>query len=259
MFMILALLERRITILDLGKVWVVSFFGNLAGCLFFVAFVLCYSGVYQMEVYSQAVINFATMKVVDPQWHQIMLRAIGANWLVCFAVFISISSREIVSKIAAIWFPTATFVAIGLDHVIANMIWVPTAIWYGHPVISVSFYIWKSMIPTLIGNLIGGGIFVGSAYWYLYLTGEGSVEIEFNTGGINSAMVVGGPLGPSRDIGGLPQTTIINGQVPREKYADMHLPDSRGLMTGGISKELSGESYGKRLVEEPNHVSEPNV
>lgn len=71
---------------------------------------------YSTPGYKSAVFEFATEKMVTPQWHQIFLRAIGANWLVCLAVYLSISSREIVSKIAAIWFPTWTFVALALDH-----------------------------------------------------------------------------------------------------------------------------------------------
>lgn len=67
-------------------------------------------------MYKEAVFNFAKQKAVDPHWHQIFLRAIGANWLVCLAVYLSISAREIVSKIIAIWWPTAVFVALALDH-----------------------------------------------------------------------------------------------------------------------------------------------
>jgi hypothetical protein len=78
---------------------------------------------------------------------QIFLRAIGANWLVCMAVFLSISAREIASKIIAIWFPTACFVGLALDHVVANMFFIPIGIWCGAP-FSVGYYIWKSMIPT---------------------------------------------------------------------------------------------------------------
>jgi hypothetical protein len=59
------------------------------------------------------------------------------------------------------------FVCLGLDHVVANMFFIPIAIFVGDPSISIGFYIWKSMIPTLIGNIIGGGFFVGAAYWYL--------------------------------------------------------------------------------------------
>lgn len=76
--------------------------------------------VFLIPAYRMEVINFATQKCLLPQWHQIFLRAIGANWLVCFAVFISISSREVSSKILAIWWPTMTFVALGLDHVIVS-------------------------------------------------------------------------------------------------------------------------------------------
>ncbi|KAK3113859.1 hypothetical protein LTR53_008434 [Teratosphaeriaceae sp. CCFEE 6253] len=115
-------LDRRISVLDLAKNWVISFFGNLAGTLFFMAIIMGYGGVFEeTEVFRHAAISLAIQKAQQPQWHQIFLRGIGANWLVCFAVFISISSREVVSKIIAIWFPTATFVALALDHVVANM------------------------------------------------------------------------------------------------------------------------------------------
>lgn len=82
-------------------------------------------GVFEIPAYRTEVINFATAKCPTPSWVQIFCRAIGANWLVCFAVYVSISSREIASKILAIWFPTFTFVALGLDHVIANMYFIP--------------------------------------------------------------------------------------------------------------------------------------
>lgn len=109
MFMWTAFLHRRITILDLTKSWVVSFLGNLGGSMFFACIIMGYGGVFQeTPAYSQAAVWLAVQKAVNPQWHQIFLRAIGANWLVCFAVFISISSREIASKIIAIWWPTGT-------------------------------------------------------------------------------------------------------------------------------------------------------
>ncbi|MCJ1310116.1 hypothetical protein MMC25_003777 [Agyrium rufum] len=234
MFMTCAFLHRRVTILDVLKNWVVSFLGNLAGMLFFMTIVTGYGGVFQAtEGYRMEVINFATQKAVQPQWHQIMLRGIGANWLVCFAVFISISSREISSKIIAIWWPTATFVALGLDHVIANMYFIPMAIWVGHPQITVGYYIWKSMIPTTIGNLLGGGIFVGGAYWYLYMT-EGEVSVEFNLGPLGNAMTAGGPMGHDT------HKTVLQGTEPGH---------SAGFVSG-IAKELDGEKYGRKIAKD---------
>ena len=244
MFMTCAFLSRRIGILDVLKNWVVSFFGNLAGMLFFMAIVTGYGGVFQVESYKEQTISFATMKAVDPSWGQIFCRAIGANWLVCFAVFISISSREIVSKILAIWWPTATFVALGLDHVIANMYFIPIAIWNGHPTISVGYYIWKSMIPTTLGNLVGGGVFVGAMYWYLYLTGEEDVEVEFNVGPLVNAMTVGGPSPMNHGQ----KSNILQGHDPEAKVSHEQLPHSGSLSVSGLGKELSADKYARRRI-----------
>ena len=126
MFMITALLSRRINVTPLLISWTVSFLGNLAGTLFFVAIIMGYGGVFEEAPdYQKAAVRIATQKCVQPAWHQIFLRAIGANWLVCFAVYSSIQAREVVSKIVAIWWPTATFVALALDHTIANMFFIP--------------------------------------------------------------------------------------------------------------------------------------
>ncbi|KAK4696677.1 hypothetical protein P7C71_g1286, partial [Lecanoromycetidae sp. Uapishka_2] len=259
MFMTTAFLHRRITIVDLLINFVVSFLGNLAGMLFFMAIITGYGGIFDIPAYRMQVINFATLKCLTPTWVQIFLRAIGANWLVCFAVFISISSREIVSKITAIWWPTFTFVALGLDHVIANMYFIPVAIFYGHPDIGVGLYIWKSMIPTTLGNLIGGGLFVGGVYWYLYLTGTGQDEIKFDIGGLDSAMEAGGPMGPSRRRSMQNSQSSQDGNEKGEQDGkDMSpghpdhvhsLPSPGQTMASGIGRELSADKYTRKKGE----------
>ncbi|KAK4555165.1 hypothetical protein LTR86_007931 [Recurvomyces mirabilis] len=237
MFMTTAFLHRRVSIIDVAKNWIVSYFGNLAGSLFFMAIITGYGGVFQeAEAYTHAAVNLATQKAYTPHWHQIFLRGIGANWLVCFAVFISISSREVSSKIIAIWWPTATFVALALDHVIANMFFIPLGIWCGAP-FGVGYYIWKSMIPTLIGNMIGGGLFVGATYWYLYLTGDDGVSVDFNTGSLATAMEAGGPMRRTRTEQDHGNGTII-GQDPTEQLS----PQPTGHMMSGLGKELADDS-----------------
>ena len=47
------------------------------------------------------------------------------------------------------------------------MYFIPNAIFYGSPDISVGFYIWHSMIPACLGNILGGGLFVATVFWYL--------------------------------------------------------------------------------------------
>jgi hypothetical protein len=74
----------------------------------------------------------------------------------------------------AIWWPVFAFVLLGLDHVVANMFYIPLAIFEGHPDIHVGYYIWKSMIPAALGNIVGGSVFVAVVYWYLFLVGDTS-------------------------------------------------------------------------------------
>ena len=148
-----------------------------------------------------------------------------------------------------------TFVALALDHVIANMFFIPIAIWNGAPGVTVGLYIWKSMIPAAIGNTIGGGVFIAAIYWYLYLTGEGSVDIDFNLGSLNSAMEAGGPMGKIRSAHQHSMTnsesngSVIHGQDPGNPNHPSQLPSSSGHMVSGIGKELHADMYAKRKGE----------
>jgi formate/nitrite transporter FocA (FNT family) len=129
MFITTAFLHRRVSTNDVLISWVVSYLGNLAGMLFFMAVIIGHGGVLtDIAAYKEEIVTFAVQKAEMPGWHEIFPRGIGANWLVCMTVFLSISACEISSKIMAIWFPTATFVALALDHVIANMFFVPIRI-----------------------------------------------------------------------------------------------------------------------------------
>lgn len=173
-----AALQRRISPVRMLLHWFVTFWGNLAGSLFIVGLITGYGETFNLAVYKSEVLRFNMTKVVVPTWHAIFLRGIGANWLVCMACFLAFMAREYFSKVMAIWWPTFAFVALGFDHVVANMYFVPTAIFHGDPTISTTFYIWKSLIPALIGNIVGGALLVGVFFWYLYLAGEGPVSVD---------------------------------------------------------------------------------
>ncbi|CAK4010033.1 related to formate nitrite family of transporters [Lecanosticta acicola] len=178
MITIIPVLQRRLSILKMLKHWFIVFWGNLAGSLFLVAIITGYGGVFSKEPYRGEAIRFAQSKAVTPEWHMIFLRAIGANWLVCMSCFLAFQAREFFSKVMAIWWPTFAFVALGLDHTVANMYFIPTAIFVGAPDITVGYYIWKSLIPTVLGNIVGGGLFVGVVQWYLHQSSEPPVAID---------------------------------------------------------------------------------
>lgn len=113
MMMPTALIQRKISILQLLQHWFLTFFGNLAGSLFFMAIITGYGGTFSTGAYREEAISFAMTKAAVPMWHQIFLRGIGCNWLVCLAVWQSIQARELVSKVYAVWLPIMTFVGLG--------------------------------------------------------------------------------------------------------------------------------------------------
>ena len=124
----LSTLHRRTSPLLMLRHWALTFLGNLAGSLFIVGLILGESGVFSSPLYHEEALSIATSKAVKPLWHQIFLKAIGANWLVCLACFLACCAREFFSKVVAIWWPVFAFVLLGLDHVIANMFYMPLAV-----------------------------------------------------------------------------------------------------------------------------------
>ncbi|KAG1775359.1 putative formate/nitrite transporter [Suillus placidus] len=158
--------------------WIVVFFGNLVGSLFFAAILSKYDGLMVSDPYASYIRTFAISKAITPQWHQIFLRGIGCNWLVCIAVWQGVGAKETYSKIIAIWFPIWIFVACGFDHVVANMFSLPLSIML-HSELSTDLYIRKSLIASLIGNIIGG-LFVGLPAVYFYLD-------DWHAGGMRDA------------------------------------------------------------------------
>jgi hypothetical protein len=140
-----------------------------------------------------------------------------------------------------------TFVGLGFDHVIANMFFIPMAIFVGAPEpLTVTFYIWKSLIPALIGNAIGGGLFVGVLYWYLYLAGN-EVPIHFDNTPMDTAVYEqGGPLHQHMTStgAGTGYGTQSNGHGPEIK--DGHaIPDSGNRGVSGLARDLHGKMFKK--------------
>jgi len=75
-----------------------------------------------------------------------------------------------------IWFPIMAFVAMGFEHSVANMFFVPNGMIHGADV-SVGEFLGKNLIPVTLGNLIGAEFFVGFLYSYLYAWPVKKVEL----------------------------------------------------------------------------------
>ncbi|MEG1915651.1 MAG: formate/nitrite transporter family protein [Muribaculaceae bacterium] len=160
-----SLLDKKYKAWNVIKNWILVYFGNFVGAILFATLFVYMCGLTANEPYHQAVINIATAKVSMP-WHVVLLKGIGANWFVCLAIWLGLSSSSAGARMLGCWFPVMAFVALGYEHSIANMFFIPIGMLEGAN-ISIYQFIVSNLIPATIGNIIGGALFVGIVYWYI--------------------------------------------------------------------------------------------
>jgi formate/nitrite transporter FocA (FNT family) len=100
-------------------------------------------------------------------------KAIMCNVLVCLAVWIAWSGKSLVDKFFAALLPIAAVVAMGFEHCVANMFFLPmglllNALGTGAPGAVTLAGVVLNIVIVTIGNLVGGGILVGITYWFAY-------------------------------------------------------------------------------------------
>ncbi len=146
--------------------WVVVYLGNLLGSVFVALFLAYWSGIINGGQLGAASAAIAESKVTLG-FFPALLRGIGCNWLVCLAVWMAMAAEDVSGKILAIWWPIMTFVALGLEHSVANMFFIPLGMFNGANV-TIGQFLFANLLPVTIGNIIGGAGFVGAVYWWIY-------------------------------------------------------------------------------------------
>ena len=176
--MIIGVLDRKIRISGMLRNWVLVYLGNFLGALLVVALMKS-TGLWETGsgLLGASVIKTAQAKV-QLSFGQAFVRGILCNWLVCLVVWMSTGARETVSKIFAIWFCIGLFVISGFEHSIANMYFIPAGIAAAADsglaqlagcdvsVLTVGNFLVKNLLPVTLGNILGGGLFVGMVYWF---------------------------------------------------------------------------------------------
>jgi formate transporter len=184
---VMAAVSRKITYGQLLRNWGIVFTGNLLGSLLVVTLVLL-SGQWTSGggVVGAKALMIANGKV-NLTFLEAVSRGILCNILVCLAVYLCFSGRSVTDKILAILFPITAFVALGFEHSIANMYFIPAGLLLkgSHEVLATANdiiggtlnlskltiygFIVNNLIPVTLGNIIGGTFFVGIVHWFLFL------------------------------------------------------------------------------------------
>ncbi|MFP8967427.1 formate/nitrite transporter family protein [Pokkaliibacter sp. CJK22405] len=159
MYMATALFSRKIGVAALVRNWIIVTIANFIGAVFIAYFFGHYLGLAEGAFLAKSV---AVAKAkVNADFMHAFVSGIGCNWLVCLGIWLGLSSKEVVGKILGMWFPVMAFVAMGFQHVVANMFIVPLGIFVGEVTWAQYF---GNAIPVFLGNVVGGAVFVGIPY-----------------------------------------------------------------------------------------------
>ncbi|TDV72838.1 formate/nitrite transporter family protein [Pseudomonas sp. LP_7_YM] len=158
-----AMFAGRISAGAVARNWLLVTFANLVGALFIAYFFGHVLGLTEGAFLAKTLAIAKAKASAD--FGQALISGIGCNWLVCLAVWLSFASKDVTGKILGMWFPIMAFVAIGFQHVVANMFIIPAAI-FADALTWFDFV--ENFFPVFLGNAVGGAIFVGLAYYVSY-------------------------------------------------------------------------------------------
>ena len=183
---VLAWADGKITTWQVLRNWIIVYLGNFVGSVA-TAVMMFFSRQYTFAngALGQNALNIANGKV-NLEFGQALVLGIMCNALVCLAVWLCMGARSATDKILAIIFPITAFVAAGFEHSVANMYFIPMGLlikagapaefWEGIGSTAVSYpsltwgnFFLVNLLPVTIGNIIGGALMVGLAYWFIYL------------------------------------------------------------------------------------------
>lgn len=160
-------LRKQISAVKLVKYLILSYFFNFIGAQFIAYILSTQVGLLDKAPWQDYLFHLADHKV-NQDFFQVLIKGIGANWLVCLGVWLGCASNDTVGKWIGIWTPIMLFVTLGYEHSIANMFFIPAAIYSGAD-ITWSAFILQNLIPATIGNFIGGAVLIGCFYWFLHI------------------------------------------------------------------------------------------
>jgi len=162
----MAVIEGKAHWINIPKYFAISWLGNLVGCLVFVACIQ-YCEMNEDDSGNGRLAAKIAKAKVKKDFLIVFIKGIGCNWLVCMAIFMFGQAQDTAGKMVAIWFPISCFVAIGFEHVPANM-YIITLGLLADADVTVAEMIWKNFIPATLGNTFAGTIIVACGYSFLY-------------------------------------------------------------------------------------------
>lgn len=183
---VMAWASRRVSTARLLGNWTLVFTGNFVGAVATAG--LMYVG--EQYTFGKGAVGATALSIAVTKtslgWFQALVLGAFCNALVCLAVWLTYGAHTTTDKILAIVPPIAAFVAVGFEHSVANMYFIPMGLYIKRDESFVAglenapdlsqltwgSFLGDNLLPVTLGNIIGGGLMVGLVYWWVYLRGQ---------------------------------------------------------------------------------------
>lgn len=180
--MVMAWAHRRLPTTRLLRAWGIVFAGNLVGAVSTAAMLVLAGQHADLAGNAGAALINSARQLENLGTIEALFRGVLGNTLLCLGVWLTYSARTTTDRIMALTPPVVAFYAMGLEHAIAVMFYLPAAalikmlagadFWAGvsiaHPELSVGGFLWL-LASVTVGNVLGGGVLVALVYWFVYL------------------------------------------------------------------------------------------
>jgi nitrite transporter len=164
MILSLGVLTRKTPLMSLASIWVGSYMGNLLGSLA-LAWLIVQSGALGAEPQLGFIEKTSAAKMALP-FGAALAKGVLANWLVCLGVWCASRTQSDVAKLILIFWCLFAFIGAGYEHSIANMTLFGIALLQPHSDAVSWIGFMNNMVPVTLGNIIGGAVLMGGAYWF---------------------------------------------------------------------------------------------
>lgn len=163
MILPIGLRERAVEWGPASRAFALMLAGNLAGAILLALLVkgggIMADGTVPGEALAAVVAAKAHKTTVE-----LFFRAVLCNVLVCLAMWSVTRTSNDVAKMVLMAWCMAAFVASGMEHVVANMTTFALGIVHGVPGATLA-EAGRNLGTVLVGNVVGGAVFVGAAMW----------------------------------------------------------------------------------------------
>lgn len=182
--MVMAWAHGRLATRGLLRAWGVVFAGNLAGTVATAALLVLAGRHTGLDAGVGIALLAEGHRLQSLGMVELFFLGLLGNTLLCLGVWLTYSARSTTDRILALTPPVVAFYALGLEHAIAVMFYLPCAamislfagadFWSAAggsaQALSLSgVEVWTVLLPVTVGNIIGGGGLVALVYWFVYL------------------------------------------------------------------------------------------